>query len=198
MAIKKAKTLTQEQFDQLLTFVSHQRHAFRDKVMLMLSFKCGLRACEIARLRWRDITDALGNVLPTGATIELGHHITKGKKPDTKVYMHNQLHDALVALKKLKNPLADDHLMYATERGVRFMSVNNVTVYLYRLYIRAGMFGCSSHSGRRTFITTLARNCNNHGASIKDVQNLARHADLRTTEKYIDLSPSAINLALHA
>lgn len=198
MAIKKAKTLTQEQFDELLTYVGTTKHAYRDKAMLMLSFKCGLRACEIARLRWRDVTDAKGDVLPTATAIELGHHITKGKKPDTKVYMHKQLHDALASLKKVVGPLADDHLMYATERGVRFMSVNNVTVYLYRLYIRAGMFGCSSHSGRRTFITTLARNCNTHGASIKDVQNLARHADLRTTEKYIDLSPSAINLALHA
>jgi len=199
MAIKKAKTLTQQQFDELLTYVSFQKHRYRDTAMLMLSFKCGLRACEIARLRWRDVTDAKGNILPTGSPIELGHHITKGKKPDTKVYMHRQLYDALVQLQKVTDfPRSDDCLMYATQRGVSFMTVRNLTVYLFRLYARAGMFGCSSHSGRRTFITNLARNCNTHGASIKDVQNLARHADLRTTERYIDLSPSAINLALHA
>ena len=198
MAIKKAKTLTEEQFNELLGWTSLQRHSYRDIAMLMLSFKVGLRACEIARLRWRDVTDARGDVLPVGAPIDLGHHITKGKKPDTKVYMHKELRSALASLKKVINPLADDQLMYATERGVRFMSPNNIAAYLRRMYIRAGLFGCSSHSGRRTFITKLARNCNSHGASIKDVQALARHSDIRTTEKYIDLSTSAINLALHA
>lgn len=198
MAIRKAKTLTPEQFKHLLDYVSTLKTSYRDTAMLMLSYKCGLRACEIARLTWRDVVDAQGAVLPTSAVIELGHHITKGRRPDTKVYMHSQLREALVRLKKVVGPMPEDRLMYATERGVRFMSVNNVTVYLYRLYVRAGLFGCSSHSGRRTFITNMARTCNNHGASIKDVQNLARHRDLRTTEKYIDLSPSAINLALHA
>jgi integrase len=198
MAIRKAKTLTSEQFDELISSLSYSKHSARDKVMFMLSFKCGLRACEIARLRWRDVTDARGAILPVGKPIELGHHITKGKKPDTQVYMHAKLREALEALKRFRDPMVDDHLMYATQRGVRAMSPNNVTVYLHRLYKRAGLFGCSSHSGRRTFITTLARTCNNHKASIKDVQTLARHANIRTTEKYIDLSENAVNLALHA
>lgn len=198
MAIKKAKTLTEDQFNELVAWTALQKHSYRDIAILMLSFKAGLRACEIARLRYRDVTDARGEILPTGAAIELGHHITKGKKPDTKVYMHKDLRAALIALKKTRNPLADDHLAYATQRGVRFMSPNNIAAYLLRVYNRAGLFGCSSHTGRRSFITKLARNCNAHGASIKDVQNLARHSDIRTTEKYIDLSTSAINLALHA
>ncbi|MEQ8308077.1 MAG: site-specific integrase [Hoeflea sp.] len=196
MAIKKAKTLTSQQFDELIAKLSYTRHSARDKVMFMLSFKCGLRACEIARLRWRDVIDAKGNILPVGKPIELGHHITKGKKPDTEVYMHAKLREALVSLKRARDPLVDDHLMYATQRGVRSMSPNNVTVYLHRLYKRAGLFGCSSHSGRRTYITTLARTCNNHKSSIKEVQKLARHADIRTTEKYIDLSANTVSLAL--
>lgn len=197
MAIKKAKTLSSDQFSALLEHVGLTRHAARDTVMLLLSFKCGLRACEIARLRWLDVTDAKGAVLPVGAPIELGHHITKGNKPDTKVYMHAKLRDALQALWKVHRFALTDELMYAARKGVRTMSVNNVTVYLFRLYLKAGLVGCSSHTGRRSFITELSRVCNKFDSSIKDVQNLARHSDIRTTEKYIDISNSAKNLALN-
>jgi integrase/recombinase XerD len=197
VAIKKAKILTAEQFDELLKYVGAGRNAARDKVMLMLSYKCGLRACEIARLRWRDVTDAKGDILSVQAQIELGHHITKGKRPDTSVLMHPQLREALLRLYKERDPRLDDMIMYSTKRNVRFMGPNTVTQYLLRLYAKAGMFGCSSHSGRRTFITTLARICNTHGSSIKDVQGLARHADIRSTEKYIERSTSAISMAMH-
>ena len=197
MAIKKAKTLSQEQFGDLIKLVGQGKHGHRDTVMLMLSFKCGLRACEIARLRWRDVTDARGNILPVGGTIELGHDITKGNRPDTSVYMHKLLFTALTALYKHTSPALSDRLMYGTHKGVRFMSVNNVTVYLFRLFERAGLNGCSSHSGRRTFITDLARVCNNFDNSIKDVQNLARHKDIRTTEAYIDVSSRVIQMAVN-
>lgn len=197
MAIKKAKTLSADQFSGLLEHVKFTRHAERDTVMLLLSFKCGLRACEIARLRWLDVTDAKGAVLPVGSPIELGHHITKGNKPDTKVYMHPQLRDALQALWNSRRFSLHDELMHACRRDLRSMSVNNVTVYLFRLYAKAGLVGCSSHTGRRSFITELSRVCNKFDSSIKDVQNLARHSDIRTTEKYIDISNSAKNLALN-
>lgn len=196
MAIKKAKILTAEQFDGLLQTVGAGKHGARDKVMLLLSYKCGLRACEIARLRWRDVTDARGNILPVKAPIELGHHITKGKKPDTTVLMHPALRDALQRLYRDRDPRLDDTLMYSAKRNVRVMGPNTIAVYLLRLYKKVGMAGCSSHSGRRTFITTLARICNAHGSSIKDVQDLARHSDIRSTEKYIERSTSAVSMAM--
>ncbi|WP_027229650.1 site-specific integrase [Phyllobacterium sp. UNC302MFCol5.2] len=197
MAMKKAKTLTHEQFQELFDSASTSKNGGRDRVMLLLSFKCGLRACEIARLRWSDVTDARGTILPVGAAIELGHHITKGNKPDTKVYMHTMLRDALVELRKVVAGDPAQFLMYTTRRGAGpGMSVTGLTVYLHRLYAKFGLKGCSSHTGRRTFITTLARVCNNYDNSLKDVQLLARHADIRTTEKYIDLSPRVIQMAI--
>lgn len=193
MATKRAGVLTAEQFATLMGRVSGTAHPERDRVMLLLSFKCGLRACEIARLKWDDVTDAEGNILKAKEWIELGHDITKGKKPDTKVAMHPELVEALVKLRAVSPN--KKFLMYAPQAKNGVMSVSNVTVYLYNLYKRFGFSKCSSHTGRRTFITTLARVCNEHKCSIKDVQELARHSDLRTTEKYIEPSQRILELA---
>ena len=48
------------------------------------------------------------------------------------------------------------------------------------------MTGCSSHSGRRTFITRAARKVCEVGGSVRDVQQFAGHASLQTTQRYIE------------
>ena len=53
-------------------------------------------------------------------------------------------------------------------------------------YTEIGLVGCSSHSGRRTFITNAARQITTVGGSLRDVQMLAGHSSLAVTQRYIE------------
>ncbi len=71
------------------------------------------------------------------------------------------------------------------------MSAASVALWFHRLYTRLGLAGCSSHSGRRTFITRAARKVSEVGGSLRDVQQLAGHSSLATTQRYVEGSTDA-------
>jgi integrase len=69
----------------------------------------------------------------------------------------------------------------------RFSSPSEgVRLWFHRLYTSLKMDGCSSHSGRRTFITRAARKVSQVGGSLRDVQELAGHTSLAMTQRYIE------------
>ena len=54
-----------------------------------------------------------------------------------------------------------------------------------RMYRWAGLDEASSHSGRRTFATSLIE----HGVDIKAVSTLMGHSSLAMTARYVDKNP---------
>jgi integrase/recombinase XerD len=66
------------------------------------------------------------------------------------------------------------------------MTPRSVVNWFHDCYAQLGLSGCSSHSGRRTFITQSARLVSKTGGSLRDVQELAGHRALTTTERYIE------------
>ena len=65
------------------------------------------------------------------------------------------------------------------------MTPCSIVNWFTNLYRQLGYEGCSSHSGCRTFITRSARLIFRAGGSLKDVQELAGHSSLTSTERYI-------------
>jgi integrase len=178
MAGKQAKTLSDDDVDDLLTYASASRNPVRNRVIVLLSAKAGLRAGEIANLTWDMVLDPNGEV---GTAIELRDHAAK-KRSGRLIPIHNDLRDALTTWRGMTNgtgPVA------VSERGGG-MSPLSVVVWFARAYRTIGLNGCSSHSGRRTFITRAARLAHKAGGSLRDVQVLAGHRSIQTTQDYID------------
>jgi integrase/recombinase XerD len=68
--------------------------------------------------------------------------------------------------------------------GGKPFSANVMTQHFYWLYKKAGLEGASSHSGRRTFITTLA----SKGIGVRVLASLAGHRSIAVTQRYIDVN----------
>jgi integrase len=166
----------------VLAHLEGTRYPIRDKVMLLLSVRAGMRAKEIASVTWGMVTDAEGNV---GDVIALENRASKGKGGGRTIPMHRDLRMALVALKKDRAESARSSRPVIHSERNDGLSAGAVTVWFHRLYSGLGMTGCSSHSGRRTFVTSVARKISQAGGSLRDVQQLAGHASLQTTARYI-------------
>jgi site-specific recombinase XerD len=86
--------------------------------------------------------------------------------------------------------VSDGAFLIESERS-KGMSSQAVVNLFWRWYRHVGFDGCSSHSGRRTFITNAARKISTVGGSLRDVQMLAGHSNLRTTQGYIEANAEA-------
>jgi len=94
--------------------------------------------------------------------------------------------EAITPLHQLRgDEVHPERPVVASERGGP-LTASSVTKWFFHLYRDVGMTGCSSHSGRRTFITRAARKVGEVGGSVRDVQQLAGHASLQTTQRYIE------------
>jgi integrase len=180
---KQAKMLTPKQETAVLTYLQTRRYPARDRVMFLLSIKAGLRAKEIAAVTWGMVTDADGQVADA---IALPNRASKGHRGSRLIPLNNLLRAALVELQQLRgDETYPDRPVVASERGGP-LTASSVTKWFFHLYRDVGMTGCSSHSGRRTFITRAARKVSEVGGSVRDVQQLAGHASLQTTQRYIE------------
>ncbi len=185
---KQAKILTFKQETAVLQYMETTRYPERNRAMFMLSVKAGLRAKEIASITWGMITDASGEVADE---LALTNAASKGKGGGRTIPLNSKLKAALVALYSSRERKPAPHQpVICSERGGR-MSAASITVWFHRLYNDLGLVGCSSHSGRRTFITRAARRVVEAGGSLRDIQQLAGHANLGTTQRYIEGSSKA-------
>ena len=182
---KQAKTLSKGQVDAVLGYLAKTRWPTRNRLIFLLSVKAGLRAKEIASLSWRMVTDAGGQI---GQAIRLENRASKGQSGRV-VPMNEELRTALVHYSKTVI-VSDSAFLIESERS-KGMSPQAVVNLFWRWYRHVGFDGCSSHSGRRTFITNAARKISTVNGSLRDVQMLAGHSNLRTTLGYIEANAEA-------
>jgi integrase len=174
-----AKVLEPVELRRVLKHVQNTRHPTRNRTMVLLSFKAGLRACEIAGLSWPMILTSAGRL---GPTVDVSRHIAKQGRA-RRIPMHPDLAATLATLHAEVGFIRQGPVI-CSERQCH-MTARSVVNWFRDTYGQIGLDGCSSHSGRRTFITRSARVLAKTGGSLRDIQELAGHQAITTTERYI-------------
>ena len=181
---KQAKILSDKQQNLTLAHLETTRYPLRNKIIFLLSFKEGLRAKEISKLAWGMVCNSDGKIADI---INLSNNASKGKYSGRIIPMHKELKvllTDLLAEKQKDEYFSLDKPVIATERG-EHTTPQVIVNFFYHLYKTIGFNGCSSHSGRRTFITNAAKHISLVGGTLNDVRLLAGHSSLATTQRYI-------------
>ena len=175
---KQAKIISPETLQRMLDYAGQTRQPKRDAVMVLLSVKAGLRSCEIAGLQWSMVTTDNGDI---SDVIDIRSAIAK-KGSGRRIPIHHTLKHALAELWPVRT--SDTHIVASNRGGP--MRPNSIVNWFVATFHDLNLEGCSSHSDRRTFITAAAKKVHLAGGSLRDVQLLAGHQSIETTQRYID------------
>ena len=190
--MKQAKVLTQTEIKRLLRVVSTTKHAGRNRLVVMLSYLAGLRACEIASLRVGDVINELKDgTWEVKSEAVLKSNQTKGNKAQTVVLSSTLRKEIASYYAQSEETLEMTDFLISSQKKNGFSS-QTIQNLFRELYEAAAISNASSHSGRRTFITTLSEN----NVSVRVIQALARHSSLATTQRYIDVSADKLRSAV--
>jgi len=180
---KQAKTLTAEELRRVLDYTATRKHGIRNRALVLMSFYSGCRVGELSSLTYADVVDDEGKVRDE---IRLKAENTKTKEART-VFVSTKLKKELQQYANVYKP-ADTKLkfFYSQKRDSKGCgyNANTLTQFFHYLYKRAGIVGASSHSGRRSYISSLA----SKGISVRLLASLAGHRNISTTQAYIDVN----------
>jgi integrase/recombinase XerD len=185
--MRQAQTLTDAQLRRVLHYCRSRRHPLRDETIILTSFYAGLRAIEIAALKYADVYDEQGTVRDQ---FTLRATQSKGGRTRT-VYIGSKLKRALTEYQASIVRHREDMPLFPSQKGGHF-SANTMCQLFLDIYKACGLRDASSHSGRRTYITKLA----NKGIGVRLLAELAGHSHISTTQRYIDVNAEQLKEAV--
>lgn len=184
---KQAKTLNERELQRLLYYVAKTKNAKRNRTILLLTHLAGMRIGEVAAVRVCDVLAMDGSVRDE---INLTAAQTKGNR-SRSVLLNERMRGELASYVQLLRYKDTKQALFSTQRSAAF-TANSLTQIVNGIYKQAGLDGCSSHSGRRGFLTNLAEK----GVSVRVMMALAGHRNMATTQRYIDLRPGVLRNAV--
>jgi integrase len=189
---RRAKTIDKWDLLKILEKMPyHSMDAMRDSVAVLLSFRAGMRVGEIAGIEWRDVLTRDGHL---AEFIQIRAETSKNHC-ERKVPMHPLINVVLLGLlrRDFVGMTPSGPIIRSLRNPDEAITPNGLQKYLARLYRSMG-YDLTSHSGRRSAITALARMHTQHDCSIYDVQTFAGHSHISTTEMYVDRSEKLVDL----
>lgn len=187
---KQSKVLNKQQIEFVSTYLRSKRNGLRNQTIFLLSVKSGLRAKEISQLSWREVLNSEGTI---DTHIHLTNQSSKGNS-GRFIPLHKLVRRNLAEMYEYQSMFRyfdpKTSFVIRTERSP-FTTSQTIVNMFQKWYSTLGLIGCSSHSGRRTFITETAKKISLVGGSLRDIQMMAGHSSLQTTQRYIDADSEA-------
>ncbi len=167
---------------------SGSTHVTRNYLIMILSHLCGLRSQELASLKVMDVWIG-GKVVDV---LRLVGNKTKANKHRDIPLAHPKVVSAIEqhivnqsqSRSRFVEPTGP---LFRSQKG-GFFSPNSMVQLIKRIYGGAGFRNASSHSGRKTFATTLIE----QGADINCVKLLMGHSSIQTTALYSSPGPKRL------
>ncbi len=166
--------LTQEEIDSLIRAAgSVGRHRHRDKTLILIAYRHGLRVSECVGLKWSDVDFKAAQT-----------HIRRLKNGVDST--HPLQGDEIRALRRLKRDYGGA-FVFTTERGGPLIR-NTFNKIIARAGQRAGIpFPVTPHQLRHACGFALA----NRGVPTRTLQHWLGHSSIRHTVRYTALSSAA-------
>jgi integrase/recombinase XerD len=185
----KSLILEESDLKRVIQYQKSTKHGLRNTCMLHFSFYLGLRAKEMAGLSVKDVLFHDGAIRDE---ILLTRHMTKGAKQRTAFLTNPKVRATLKEYLDYRKDTdeffeMDSSPLFRSQKNLRF-TPQTLSMTFRRMYDSVGLSGCSSHSGRRTFATSLL----NQGINIKNVQTLLGHSSITTTSIYLETNPKML------
>ena len=170
-----------DEYERLVETVDREQQA---KLVVLLGGEAGLRCGEMMALEWSDV-DLTKRQLCV-ARSEWKGHVTVPKSGQLRyVPLTKRLTEALREARHLRGPRV------LCETDGKPLTQKDVQVMMRRAARRANVKP-GVHILRHTFCSHLAM----RGAPARAIQELAGHQDLATTQRYMHLSPAALDAAI--
>lgn len=187
--MKQAPVLTERDVKRVLQHCAQTAFPDRNRAVFQLGYLSGMRIGEIAALK---ISDVLAEDGAVRTVIQLTAAQTKGREART-VRVSTQLQTELAAYLRTvpAERKAANMPLVVNKLGTGF-SANGLCQLMLKLYDAAGLDRATSHSTRRTFITTLAHK----GVNVRVLAELAGHKSTAVTLKYIELNENTLRAAI--
>lgn len=152
---------TREQIEKAIGFAD-----LREEVMIRLTFDCGLRVSELAKLRLSDISDRKIRIVGKGRKVR--HAVMS-------IYTKEKL-DQWIEREQIKDCLWPHYKLY--HRPLCSGAVRDI---MEAPFFAAGLYNFHPHALRHSFATELK----NMGMNNREIQVGLGHSSERTTEQYL-------------
>lgn len=166
------KVISEEKIISGLLTIENIKH----KTLLLLAYSSGLRVSEVVSLRVQDINSDRMQV-----------SIVKGKgKKDRMVPLSKSI---LPLLRNYYKTYKPKFWMFEAQNSIDHYSVRSAQIIFKKAFKNLGLpSNCSFHSLRHSYATHLLEN----GTSLRYIQELLGHNDIKTTLRYTHVSKNAM------